>query len=147
MSNKSDPISQAGIGIELHVEDFKAVKDFYKQLGFQIVWETPAEEKKGYLVMELEGNLISFWCGTDSVHEHSYFKDFADSKNGKGVELIIQVEDLDGFYEQCQKEIPDNILSQIKLKPWGLRDFRIKDCNGFYLRITENFDPKIKKIV
>ena len=29
--------------IELHVPDFKPVKDFYSQLGFEIVWEREPE--------------------------------------------------------------------------------------------------------
>lgn len=135
----------AGIGVELHVDSFEAVKDFYQEIGFTVVWETPAEGKKGYLVMELESNLLNFWCGTTSVHEHSYFKNFSDSQNGKGVELILQLEDIDLFYKVCQEKISDNILSNLEKKPWGLRDFRIKDCNGFYLRATEQFDPSSKR--
>lgn len=134
-----------GIGLELHVDSFKIVKDFYHQLGFEVVWETAAEGKKGYLVMELEGNLLSFWCGTDAVYDHSFFKDFSDSKNGKGVELILQIKDVDSFYKICREKISDNILSNLREKPWGLKDFRIKDPNGFYIRITEEFDPRIKR--
>ena len=137
--------AKTGISVELHVEDFETVKDFYQQIGFSVVWETAAEGKKGYLVMELEGNLINFWCGTGSVHEHSYFKNFSDSENGKGVELILQVEDIDSFYKVCQEKIADNILSNLEKKPWGLKDFRIKDLNGFYLRVTEQFNPREKR--
>ena len=32
--------------LELHVEDFEPIKDYYKKLGFEIAWERPPEGKR-----------------------------------------------------------------------------------------------------
>lgn len=127
-------------GIELHVPDFDAVRAFYGELlGFDTVWAQDPDGHKGYLVMQSGKNILRFWCGNDCVHDHPYFRQFpATSPNGKGVELVIETDNLDALYKIF--EGTDALLEPLKTKPWGLADFRIKDPFGYYLRITTPHD-------
>lgn len=54
-----------------------------------------------------------------------------------GVEVVIEVDDL----EAERNWVVENgwtLDADIKLQEWGLKDFRIMDPDGFYLRITEH---------
>lgn len=44
------------------------------------------------------------------------------------------VPDIEKFY----KEVKDfaNVVEELKLQPWGLKDFRTTDPFGYYLRFT-----------
>ena len=121
--------------IELHIPDFEIAKDFYQRLGFKIVWERAPEGRKGYLVMELEGNLLCFWGGNEQIYSQTYFARYCqDTPRGYGVEIVLQLQDLKAFYERVKEATA--ILAPLKLKPWGLEDFRFADPFGFYIRAT-----------
>lgn len=129
-------IAQNSIQIELHVPDFEKVKEFYGKLGFEVVWERTPEEKKGYLVIKLDNNILCFWPGNEYVEKQSYFKNFpTDTKRGYGVEIVIMVEDIEKLYKKVETFC--NIVDRLQTQPWGLKDFRIEDPFGFYLRFTE----------
>ena len=117
--------------IELHVPDFKPVKDYYKKLGFNIVWERAEEGHKGYMVMELENNLICFWCGNESVYEQSYFSKFPKTSiKGYGVEIVFLIDNVENYYERLEENNIE-IFQPLATKPWGLKDFRMVDPFGF----------------
>ena len=131
--------------VELHVPDFEQVKDFYGKLGFEVVWERKPEGKKGYLVIQRESHVLCFWPGTEEVYNQSYFKNFPkDSKRGYGVELVFFIDqDIDDFYNKV-KEFA-KVVDPLEAQPWGIKDFRIEDPFGYYLRFTETYntlDPK-----
>lgn len=123
--------------LELHVPDFGPAKDYYGKLGFRVVWERKPEREKGYLVMEMAGNTICFWPGTDSVYEQSYFKKFSkDTPRGYGVELVIMIDDIEAYYKKVKDSA--NVVEPLKLQPWGSKDFRCTDPFGYYLRFSEH---------
>jgi len=122
--------------LELHVPDFNLVKEFYRKLGFEVVWERSPEKFKGYLVLKMNENILCFWAGNDSVYEHPYFMRYGNNtKRGYGVEVVIMVENV----EQCYEEVKDRVkvVEELMMRPWGLKDFRVEDPFGYYLRITE----------
>lgn len=128
-------------GIELHVPDFAPVRDFYARLGFKTVWEQPPEGHKGYMVMECGKNVLRFWCGNDEVYSHTYFRTFPPTAPfGKGVEIILELENIDRVYASFENSA--HLVEPLREKPWGLRDFRLKDPYGYYLRITTPHDIK-----
>ncbi len=53
-----------------------------------------------------------------------------------GTEIVLEVENLDAYYEAVQKTGYPIREALIK-RPWGLRDFRLVDPDGYYLRLTE----------
>lgn len=129
------PINNS-IQIELHVPDFELVKEFYGKLGFEVVWERKPEEKKGYLVIKRDNNILCFWPGNEYVEKQSYFQNFpSDTKRGYAVEIVIMTKDIDGLYRKAESFC--KIVDELQKQPWGLKDFRIEDPFGFYLRFTE----------
>jgi len=53
-----------------------------------------------------------------------------------GVELVLEVEDVLTELNHVRRQgwpLEEDLVAQ----PWGLRDFRVLDPSGYYLRITE----------
>jgi hypothetical protein len=127
--------AQNNVLVELHVPDFGKVKDYYGRLGFEVIWERKPEGKKGYLVLKMQDNILCFWAGNEHVYEQSYFKRFPrNTKRGYGVEIVIMVADIETYYTQVKDFV--NLVAKLDVRPWGLKDFRIEDPFGYYIRIT-----------
>ncbi len=139
MTNSGGPNS--GLFVELHVPDFDKAKEFYCAFGFEVVWERTPEDDKGYLVLNLDGQLLTFWPGTRSWESQTYFSRFpSDTKRGFGVEIVIRVRDLESAYgiaidRKC-------VVRDLIQRPWGVKDFRVEDPFGYYLRVTEAYDVR-----
>ena len=141
-------VALSDVLIELHVPDFEVTKRFYKKLGFEVVWEYPSEGKSGYLVMKRQDSIICFYCGSEEVYDHSFFKRFPkDTVRGYGVELAIYISDvsIEDYYSKIKKLIPTKCITQpLKVKPWGRKDFRIVDPFGYYICFREPDNILIK---
>jgi dihydroneopterin aldolase len=119
--------------VELHVPDFAPVRDFYGRLGFMVEREEPGED--GYLVLRHESTRLAFWPGSAMAMTHHYFGRFPQGTvRGFGVEVIVVTSALDAMYARAREL--HCIVLPIESRPWGRRDFRIRDPFGYYLRIT-----------
>jgi uncharacterized glyoxalase superfamily protein PhnB len=58
---------------------------------------------------------------------------------GYGVEIILTFRDLDAALAIASRG--GTVVAPIERRPWGLRDFRVLDPYGFYVRCTEPHDP------
>ena len=126
--------------LELHVPDFKLTKKFYKDLGFKVVWEKKPNERKGYLVMRKGDSILNFYCGNNHVYEQTYFKRFPKTtKRGYAVEIVIPLDDIEGFYKKIYKKYKTKVVEPIRLH-FHKQDFRMIDPFGFYLRFVERYD-------
>jgi uncharacterized glyoxalase superfamily protein PhnB len=68
--------------------------------------------------------------------EGGYFgRETATLRRGLGVEIVLEVDDLDGRHDRVAAS-GHEILEPLQERPWGLRDFRISDPDGYYLRTT-----------
>lgn len=127
------------IQVELHVPDFKVVKDFYCKLGFEVVWLHDEKDAGQYMVMQREGTILNFWPGNEKVWEQEYFKRFPrDTKRGYGVEIVYTVDGIKNYYEEIKSFA--NVVEELKMQPWGRYDFRFEDPFGYYFRVTEPHD-------
>jgi lactoylglutathione lyase len=54
---------------------------------------------------------------------------------GLGLELVLEVEDLEGLFERVQQRWP--VEAGLQERPWGLVDFRVLDPDGYYWRPTQ----------
>jgi lactoylglutathione lyase len=53
-----------------------------------------------------------------------------------GVELVLEVDDIDA--ERARIATTQWLVTEdLTLRPWGLRDFRLLDPDGYYWRVTE----------
>lgn len=65
-----------------------------------------------------------------------YFAAMAESRKGKGVELILPVNDVELVFNKIHRIYPECIESEITAQPWGEIDFRVVDPDGYYVRVT-----------
>lgn len=135
--------------IELHVPDFKLVRDFYGIFGFHEIMNDPTSgggSDLGYMVLKREdaiGNTsINFYGDKEKVSEHAHFRDFPkDTPRGYGVEITIPVSDVKKLWEEVKTKLGDKQIAQsLTLKRWNKWDFRVVDPFGFYIRFTELVD-------
>lgn len=121
--------------IELHVPDFEKTTAFYRRLGFMQI-----RADDSYRVLAKDNNVLSFYGGNDKVFQHKYFSNYQEQKRGVGVEIIIFEKFIDLLYLEFAND--SALVEELRKRPWGggVRDFRLMDPWGYYLRITEPYD-------
>ena len=125
--------------VELHVPDLGLAKLFYGRLGFRVERQESASDDKGYLVLRRDEAILCFWGGTPAVRRHPYFGRFPrTAKRGYGVEIVVPVADVRRVYAVARRA--RCVVEDLRLRPWGVRDFRIEDPFGYYVRFTEKHD-------
>jgi len=107
------------------VHDLKETISYYRdQLGFSDEW---------------------FWEDTDAgirrndlrllfMHDPEFVSSI--NHNGRHFEICWFVRDVDDIYEEYKKKNV-NIVSQLELKPWGIKEFTVEEINGYWIRIRE----------
>ena len=124
---------EAGLRLELFVEDVEASIAFYTRvLAFEVARHGPGD----YASLRLGGVLFGLGTVAKLPEEGGYFRrDISDHRRGLGVEIVLEVDDVDGWHDRVAAS-GHPILEPLRDRPWGLRDFRISDPDGYYLRIT-----------
>ena len=106
---------------------------FYTRvLAFELVRHEPGD----YASLRLGGVVLGIGPVAKLPEEGGYFsRDIATLRRGLGVGIVLEVGDVEG----CHERVADSghpILEPLRERPWGLRDFRISDPDGYYLRVT-----------
>lgn len=101
--------------------------------------EEAERDGKSYTVMRSGDAVIRHRYRQAGLDGHEYFGRFrSDEPRGLGVEVVLTVEDLDVTYVHAQ--VLGCVVADLRLRPWGVRDFRAVDPSGYYLRFTEQAD-------
>jgi predicted enzyme related to lactoylglutathione lyase len=112
--------------VEVFPADVDAFVDFYTRV---LRFDVEADSRPGYAAVARGSTRI----GGARASEH------VDPRHRgipSGAELVLEVDDLDG--ERASVISAGWPLAfDIEKQPWGLRDFRLFDPDGYYLRITE----------
>lgn len=120
--------------IELHVPDFQAAYDFYRQFQFALRWVDD-----NYMVLARGEHSLCFYGGNPEVAAHSYFGRFSpDTKRGYAVELVLFVIDVKRCFQSLWPTT--KVIEPPRQRLWGATDFRVEDPFGFYVRVTEQYD-------
>lgn len=135
-------IMKTATSIELHVKDFQPVRKFYKKIGFEIIFDSPGD----YLVVKRGGAILNFWGDAGRYYQgdvgryttKAYFRQWPEMKKGYDVEIIIPVKNIKEYWNNVKNKV--KIIDELADRRWGVKDFRIEDPNGFYIRFTEPFD-------
>ena len=119
--------------MELFVDDLDAAIAFWRDvLGFAVVRrdEGYASLERGTVVLGLGpvAKLPPAGPGPGFTQER-----LARGK-GAGVEIVLEADDLEAVHESCRAA--GVIVEDLTDRPWGLRDFRIADPDGYYIRVT-----------
>lgn len=113
---------------EIFPNDLDATADFYvRVLGF-VLERDERRAAQPYLALARDDVRIGAAAGPDVDH--------AARRPPVGVELVIEVENLDSCHERVMSS-GWPIDGALTAQAWGARDFRILDPSGYYLRLTE----------
>ena len=127
----ADDFLSPGIVVELFVHDVDASIAFYKALGF-----TMARRYEDYVLLQRGEIRLSLQGDAHAVAGPHYFTPHIQQfPRGTGVEISIQVADVDAEYIRA-RTAGLNIVKAMQDRPWGARDFRVADPDGYFLRIT-----------
>lgn len=118
--------------LELFVHDLAESRDFYTRgLGLELL----RHDDSGYTVLRSRDVTLALQQ-LDALEPDHYLRRGPAHENGLGVEIVLEVECLDHcFAKLASAGWP--VLAAPQVRPWGDRDFRIADPNGYYIRLTE----------
>ena len=115
---------QATLRIELFPDDVDRFVDFYTRvLRFQLT-----RRESHYAAVERRAvhiGAVKAWSAADPTVR----------RPPQGVEIVIEVEDVDAEAATVSQE-GWPLDEPVTERPWGLRDFRVLDPDGYYIRIT-----------
>ena len=111
----------------LAVRNMKKTIKFYKDtIGFKLGMVFPDAENPEYADLSKDGMVLMFIPAKD----HGIG---SKEKLGIGVYLYMEIDgDIDAYYAELKKK-GVNIVADIKDEPFGVRDFMIKDIDGYQL--------------
>ena len=107
------------IAPELPTADLSAAVLFYNQLGFDLVSQTLAGD---YSIIERDGIVLHLFATGDTP------------ATPVGIHFFTPA--LEDVYQEFQRR-GVHFEQEIERKPWGNRDFRLKDTFGNELKFTE----------
>jgi len=117
---------------ELFVREMESAIAFYTGvLGFELMRREP-----GYSSLRRGEVILGLGPVSRLPVKDGYFtRDIAGQRLGLGVEIVLEVDDLDACHARVLASgYP--IFEPLRERPWGLRDFRVVDPDGYYLRVT-----------
>jgi lactoylglutathione lyase len=120
------------VRFELFVREMGVAVGFYTGvMGFELLREEP-----GYSSLRRGEVILGLGSISKLPAEGGYFtRDIAEHRRGLGVEIVLEVDDLDAYHARVLASgYP--ISEPLQERPWGLRDFRVVDPDGYYLRVT-----------
>lgn len=117
--------------IEIFVADVAASAAFYERvLGF-----VREKDEPDYVAVRLGDAAIGICAAADLRDGHYLRTRLAAGAAGAGVEIVIEVDDVDAAHAHAAAA-GHALLAPLRPMPWGARDFRLADPDGFYLRVT-----------
>jgi lactoylglutathione lyase len=118
---------------ELFVEDLDTSIGFYAALGFAV-------ERREHDYASLRwGDAVIGLGPIAKLPPDGPGPGFTQERlagaRGAGVEIVLEVDDLDAALAVV-RAAGHRLAEPPQDRPWGLRDFRLADPDGYYLRIT-----------
>jgi catechol 2,3-dioxygenase-like lactoylglutathione lyase family enzyme len=126
---------QAGFGgalrLELFVADVERSVEFYQwALGFTVERRSP-----GYASLRRGNAIVGIGAASGLPADHYFDASALGGWRGAGVEIVLEVGDLEAAFQAAQAA-GARVLSSPAMRPWGIRDFRLADPDGYYIRVT-----------
>jgi lactoylglutathione lyase len=118
----------AQLRCEIFPSDLDATVEFYvRVLGFRLVRDERAAEQP-YVALERGGVQLGAASRPPVAQP-------ADRQPPTGVELVLEVADVEADRTRVTR-CGWPLVEDLTTRPWGLRDFRLLDPDGYYWRIT-----------
>lgn len=128
----------------LMVDDVNFTIDYYQNvLGFEFVMAVPEnsqeilsawqkDKRLDYAMLKISNVEIMFQSRSSLAAEIS---DFENVNIGGSITFYFEMEDVEGFYEKIKDKVI--IINELFTKFYGMKEFYIKDCNGYILAFAE----------
>jgi catechol 2,3-dioxygenase-like lactoylglutathione lyase family enzyme len=118
--------------VELFVPDVKAAAQWYADtLGFEIVRFDPEESASPLFALTALGDAVVMF-----MNEGFYTGDREElASRGSGTDIRVMVPDVDAVYKRV-RDAGGIIMHNIGDRDYGLRDFIMRDPDGFRLRFA-----------
>jgi len=115
----------------LAVRNMKETIEFYKNtLGFKMGMVFPDADNPEYADLSKDGMVLMFIPAKD----HGIG---SEEKLGIGVYLYMEIDgNIDEYYAELKNK-GVNIVADIKDEPFGVRDFTVKDIDGYQLTFNQ----------
>ena len=113
--------------MELFVDDLEVAVEFWSSLlGFRLVRREAgyAVVRRGHVVLGLGLIANTGWATPGTPR-------------GAGVEIVLELDEVaevSALYDHCAARVAG--VEALRLRPWGLYDFRLRDPDGYYIRVT-----------
>lgn len=125
-----------GLRFELFVQDVEASVRFYRAtLGLE---PPPTWSPAGYVPISAGLVTIGVQHLANLPAGHHFSPSRLAGPHGVGVEIVVEVDDVDLAYAKAapHAERCGGRVEPLADQPWGLRDFRLVDPDGYYVRVT-----------
>lgn len=133
--DEGEPGSPIDSKFELFVNDPAASTRFYKLLGFEVV----EQKKRGYTTLQ-SGSVEIALSPVRTLIPLRWLGFLRNPPFGTEIVLYVKSDDL----APLQRKLihAGHRTSLIERKRWGLRDFRARDPEGYYVRVSEIAPPE-----
>ncbi len=123
---------EMSLRLELFVDDVERSAAFYTSvLGF-----SRQSGDASYLPVTRGTVTLGLGPAAGLGARHYFNPELSTARRGLGVELVLEVDDVEACFQHVQQTAPKTILTPVGRRSWGLTDFRVADPDGYYLRIT-----------
>ncbi len=126
-----------GLRFELFVADITATVRFYEAtLGLA---PPDAWSYDGYIPLRSGAVTIGVQTADNLRPDHHFSKERLSGPRGVGVEIVVEVADVIEAFDRA-REVASGLggaWEPLVDRPWGVRDFRLIDPDGYYVRVTE----------
>jgi uncharacterized glyoxalase superfamily protein PhnB len=124
--------SEMTLRLELFVVDIQASIDFYTRVLNFVASEQ--QQMDGYTSLR-NGDVRLALNHRSALTDNHPLQITKRERPGLGIEIVLEVEDIETLYAHvCSQAWP--ISSPLQQQDWGLKDFRLIDPDGYYLRLT-----------
>jgi len=129
-----------GLRFELFVDDVEASVRFYGATMNLAPPETWSPD--GYVPLRAGALTIGIQLRTNLPVDHHFSPERLAGPRGVGLEIVVEVDDVDRAYALASLEAGRHRgqVEPLRERPWGTRDFRLIDPDGYYLRVTSRRD-------